>query len=798
MQDIEKLGAFYLGREYDISARKTSTDPVMYDSKDLVTHAVCVGMTGSGKTGLCIDLLEEAAIDGVPALVIDPKGDIGNLLLQFPELRPEDFRPWIHADDAAREGVSADQFAAAQAELWRKGLESWGQSGERIRLLQSSAEVAIYTPGSNAGIPISLLKSFAAPDESLLDDRELLRDRVSGAATALLSLMSIEAEPMKSREHILLSNIFDAAWKNGEDLTIEGLIHAIQAPSFTRVGVLDLEAFYPAKDRFQLAMGLNNLLASPGFEAWLEGEPLDIGRLLYTPQGRPRIAILSIAHLTDSERMFFVTLVLNEMLSWTRQQSGTTSLRAILYMDEIFGYFPPVSNPPSKRPLLTLLKQARAFGVGVVLATQNPVDLDYKGLANAGTWFIGRLQTERDKQRLIEGLEGAATEGSRAFDRTRTEEILAGLGKRVFLMNNVHDDAPVAFESRWALSYLRGPLTRSQIKTLMGSRSSAAGVASASGSVGTKAAPRASSQAASQRTVLPPGIDQKFVPARAPGESVVYQPVVLGATQIRYLEPKMKLDYVEDVVLAAPIRDDSMPVEWEECIEIDVDPSGLENDPLEGASFAALPADAAKPKCYAGWNKDLVNWVYTHRKLDLFNSPASKLTSTPGESEADFRVRLQHSTREVRDQAVEKLRQKYASKVTTLQERLRRSEQALAKEKEQRSASLLSVGSDIFGVMFGRKRATTAIGSVSRTYKESSDIGRAEENVEAVRRQLEDLQAQVESEVADIQSQMETSATALEPVQVKPKKANINVRLFTLAWLPYTKDSAGELKPAWE
>ena len=511
MQDIEKLGAFYLGRVYDTSARQTTHEAVLYDSRDLVTHAVCVGMTGSGKTGLCIDLLEEAAIDGVPALVIDPKGDIGNLLLQFPDLRPEDFQPWINEDDATREGMKPEQFAAEQAGLWRKGLEQWGQSGERIKRLQSSAEFAIYTPGSSAGIPISLLKSFAAPDQTIAEDREAMRDRISGAATALLSLMGIESEPMKSREHILLSNIFDNAWKNGEDLTIESLIQAIQTPPITRIGVLDLETFYPGKDRFELAMSLNNLLASPGFEAWLEGEPLDIGKLLYTPGGKPRIAVLSIAHLSDSERMFFVTLVLNEMLSWTRRQSGTTSLRAILYMDEIFGYFPPVATPPSKRPLLTLLKQARAFGVGVVLATQNPVDLDYKGLSNAGTWFIGRLQTERDKQRLIEGLEGAAGEGNQKFDRAKTEQILASLGKRVFLMNNVHEDAPVAFESRWALSYLRGPLTRAQIRALMNGRESAP-ESPKTGAAATSA-PKAR-PAASQRMVLPPEISQKFIPSR--------------------------------------------------------------------------------------------------------------------------------------------------------------------------------------------------------------------------------------------------------------------------------------------
>jgi DNA helicase HerA-like ATPase/prefoldin subunit 5 len=788
MQDIEKLGAFYLGRLYDTSARQTSAEAVLYDSKDLVTHAVCVGMTGSGKTGLCVDLLEEAAIDGIPSIVIDPKGDIGNLLLQFPDLTPEDFAPWVNEDDAKREGLSPAQFAGAQADLWRNGLAKWGQNGERIRRLQSAADFTIYTPGSTAGVPISLLKSFAAPDASVAEDRELLRDRISGAATALLSLMGIEAEPMKSREHILLSNIFDNAWKNREDLTIEGLIHAIQAPPITRIGVLDLEAFYPAKDRFELSMALNNLLASPGFEAWLEGEPLDIGKLLYTPDGRPRVAILSISHLTDSERMFFVTLVLNEVLSWTRRQSGTTSLRAILYMDEIFGYFPPISNPPSKRPLLTLLKQARAFGVGVVLATQNPVDLDYKGLANAGTWFIGRLQTERDKQRLIEGLEGAASEGSHKFDRARTEEILAGLGKRVFLMNNVHEDAPIAFESRWALAYLRGPLTRTQIKTLMSGRKADSAAAM------TAAAPKAR-PAAAQRTVLPPEIPQKFIPARATGSEVVYQPVILGAAQVRFLDTKAKVDYVEDFVLAAPIRDDGMPVEWEECFQIEVAPSDLENEPVAGAEYAPLPADAGKPKSYTRWSKDLVNWIYANRKLDLHSSPGSKECSQPGETEGAFRARLQHSGREQRDAAIEKLRQKYATKVTTLQERLRRAEQAVTKEKEQRSTSLLSVGADIFGVVFGRKKATSAIGSVSRTYRDSADIGRAEENVEAVKRQLEDLQAQIEAEVAEIQSRMDATTAALETIAIKPKKANINVRLFTLAWAPYTKDASGELKP---
>jgi hypothetical protein len=469
--DYEKLGQFYLGREYDLE-KKSSADKnlVLYDSKDLVTHAIVVGMTGSGKTGLCIDLIEEAAIDGVPAIAIDPKGDLTNLLLTFPDLRPDDFRPWINEDDAARKGLSPDDFAKQQADLWRNGLASWGEDGERIRRLKAAADFAIYTPGSNAGIPVSIVRSFAAPPAALREDAELFRERVATTATSLLALVGVAADPVKSREHILLSTLFTDAWTKGEDLDLEKLVDQVQKPPMGRIGALDLEKFYPAKDREELALRINGLIAAPGFAGWLEGDPLDIGAFFRSPAGKPRVSIFSIAHLSDAERMFFVALLLNEIYGWVRTQSGTTSLRAILYMDEIFGFFPPVAEPPSKRPMLNLLKQARAFGLGVVLATQNPVDLDYKGLANTGTWFLGRLQTERDKQRVLEGLEGAAAAQSVSFDRKPMEELLAGLTNRVFLMNDVHEDGPVVLESRWAMSYLRGPLTRDQIKVLMKDR----------------------------------------------------------------------------------------------------------------------------------------------------------------------------------------------------------------------------------------------------------------------------------------------------------------------------------------
>ena len=482
-------------------------------------------MTGSGKTGLCISLLEEAAIDNIPAIVVDPKGDLANLLLTFPELRDEDFLPWINEEDAQRKGMSPADYAAAQAALWKKGLADWGQDGERIRKLKSSADFAVYTPGSTAGIPVSILKSFAFPGKAVVEDGELLGERIGATVTGLLNLMGVEADPIQSREHILLSTILDNAWKQGRDLDLAGFIHAIQEPPVSRIGVLDLESFFPSKDRFALAMKLNNLLAAPGFSAWLEGEPLDIGRMLHTAAGKPRVSIFSIAHLNDSERMFFVTLLLTQLLGWMRSQPGTSSLRALFYMDEIFGYFPPVANPPSKAPLLTLLKQARAFGLGIVLATQNPVDLDYKGLSNTGTWFLGRLQTDRDKERVLDGLEGAAAGGSGRFDRRRMEQILAGLGQRVFLMNNVHEDAPVVFQSAVGDVLPARPADAGPDQAADGPGQIVAAAAPAGGrraqgpeqaAAAATAPPARAAAPASARPVLPPDVPQLFLPVRVP------------------------------------------------------------------------------------------------------------------------------------------------------------------------------------------------------------------------------------------------------------------------------------------
>ncbi|MFN7919818.1 MAG: hypothetical protein U0Q16_06955 [Bryobacteraceae bacterium] len=795
MQDFEKLGVFYLGRTYDLEAKKGKDELLLYDSKDLVTHAVCVGMTGSGKTGLCINLLEEAAIDGIPALVIDPKGDLGNLLLTFPDLSPSSFQPWVNPEDAQRKGLSVPDFAAQQADTWKKGLAAWGEDGARIQRLKDSAEFTIYTPGSTSGVPVSVLKSFGAPSAELAADREEMRDRVVGTATALLSLVGIEGDPVQSREHILLSNILDTAWRDGKDLDLATIIQQIQAPPFSRVGVLDIEAFYPSKERFKLAMAMNNLLASPGFEVWLEGEPLDVQSLLYTPEGKPRMAIFSIAHLSDTERMFFVSLLLNQTLSWVRAQPGTSSLRALLYMDEIFGYFPPVQNPPSKKPLLTLLKQARAFGFGVVLATQNPVDLDYKGLGNTGTWFIGRLQTDRDKMRVLDGLEGAAAGTGQKFDRAEMEQILAGLGNRVFLMNNVHDDRPEIFESRWALSYLRGPMTRAQIKLLSGAGRSAAPAAQTA-DAGKAAPARATVKAAAikgnVKPVLPPGIEERFAAIRGKSDGAVYTPILLGAASVRFADSKQGVDESRDVVFETAIGDGAIPVNWEDAAESEIAVDDLESAPADGTSFADLPSAAGQAKNYKTWQKAFADWLFGSQTYDLFYSPGTAQTSNPGEKERDFRLRLQQVAREQRDTTVENLRQQYAGKMKPIEDRIFAAQQRLEKEqsqsRSQKIESVLNIGMSVLGAVLGGSRRNPLSGvmsgvrSAGRVYREGQDVGRAEDSVEHLQEQLNQIKAEMEDQVRQVQDTVDPMKEELDKIQVRPKKTGISVKLVSLVW----------------
>lgn len=781
----EKLGSFYLGREVDAATGKDAADLLLYDSRDLTTHAVCVGMTGSGKTGLCLALLEEAAIDGVPTIAIDPKGDIGNLLLTFPQLQPADFRPWIDEGDAARKGVTPDQLATSTAESWRNGLAEWDQDGERIQRFRDAVDVAIYTPGSTAGRPLSVLKSFAAPPEALRTDTNAMRERIGSTVAGLLSLIGVDADPLKSREHILLSTLLDQAWRAGRDMDLPALIQGIQKPPFDKVGVFDLDTFYPAKERLSLAMSLNNLAAAPGFAAWMEGEPLDIERLLFTPEGKPRISIISIAHLSDTERMFAVTLLLGEYVAWMRRQSGTSSLRALLYMDEIFGYFPPTAMPPSKQPLLTLMKQARAFGLGVVLATQNPVDLDYKGLSNAGTWFIGRLQTERDKARVIDGLIGAGGDG---LDRATLESLIANLKARTFLMRNAHESKPVLFKSRWALSYLRGPLTLSEISRLVPSRATAASVtASATSSSANKINPDQDDR----KPVIPAGITECYVKAH---DSNRYVARVLASARLHFVSAAAGIDVWETRFFLAPLSDTVQKPEWSAAdVSSTLTTTSTSSDP--SARYLDVPAALLRVENYQQWRTQLASWLYESSTLDVLRSPLLKAVSAPGGSEAEFRSRMSLALREKRDTAVDALRRKYASKLQTLQDQLRRANERAERERaqlsQQKMSTAISVGTSILGALFGRRgisaadvgRVGTAARSAGKIGRESQDVTRANESIEVLQQRYADLEQDVARETAELQAQFSADAIDVERIQVKARKSDIDVTQIGLAWV---------------
>ncbi len=798
---IEGLGVFYLGQKVDGDSGRLSGGPLLVDAKRFTTHAVCVGMTGSGKTGLLIGLIEEAALDGIPTLVIDPKGDLANVLLSFPNLSAGDFLPWLEPEAARRDGISLEELADRTAKKWSDGLAASGQSGDRIRRLHEAAEMAVYTPGSRAGRPLAMLGSLDAPAAAILDDPEARRERIESLVSAILALVGIDAEPGRSREHVLLSTIIDALWKSGQKVDFGTLVRAIPAPPIERVGFLDLENFYPAGDRFQLASRLNTVAAAPGFEAWLDGEPLDIGRLLWTPEGRPRVAVVSIAHLADAQRMAFVTLLAGATISWMRAQGGTSALRAMFLMDEVFGYVPPTANPPSKTPILTLLKQARAYGLGVVLATQNPVDLDYKGLSNAGLWFLGRLQTARDKARVLDGLEGAAQAAGGSFDRGRLDALLSGLEQRRFLMHSVHGDEETLFQSRWTMAYLRGPLLREEIRRLTTGPTAGGASGSSPPTASSAAAPMPSfgPGAGGPRPILPPGVREVFLtPAHSvPLDTMVrYEPTILGRARVRYSKPTAGIEVDREVVCLAPAGESLGESAWEAAEQFAEAPQ-TEPAPRTG-SFAPLPPALAGPRGYATLATSLKSHLGRTSKLTAWSAPALAAVSRPGESQGDFRVRIAHRVKEWRDEQIEKVRDKQAAKLAAIADKVERARQKVEREKaeakNQSMQTYVSIGTAVIGALLGRKkasattigRAATSMRSASRAARQQADVAHAEESLSTLEEKRMQLEEEIEQELDRIRFESSPESITLEEIEIPAKKTDIAIDEVVLAWRPVT------------
>ncbi|MEN8172826.1 MAG: DUF87 domain-containing protein [Chloroflexota bacterium] len=804
---MDTKGKFYLGRTIE------KEENILYDPDDLTTHAVVVGMTGSGKTGLCIDLLEEAALNNIPALMIDPKGDITNALLHFPDLLPSDFQPWINADEARKDGKTIEDAAADTAALWKNGLSGWDITPDRIQSLKDSAEFAIYTPGSDAGIPVNILASLKAPEISWEGNSELLREKISGTAIAILGLVGLDdIDPVRSREHILLSNIFETAWKAGKDLNLGELILQTQNPPFEKLGVFDINTFFPEKERFELAMLLNNILAAPSFQTWLEGPSLDIGKLLYTPDGSPRHSVFYIAHLTDAERMFFVTLLYAAIETWMRSQTGTKGLRALVYFDEIFGYLPPISNPPSKTLMLRMLKQARAFGVGQVLATQNPVDIDYKALSNAGTWFIGKLQTDRDKERLLDGLQGAAPD----LNRRQADKLISALDKREFLLHNVHDDESQVFKTRWAMNYLAGPLTRAQIpmlNQLVGASKSIETTEKTEDSprAKVKSTAKLSAEAAvvgtSTRPAAPSDVDEYFlpnnltlsqaaklskkeIPSGAKPVGLLYRPTLLAQADISYLQRKYNLDYEQQKTALVLSPERRSTARWEQWIAAAIHPNDLDRTPAPDATFDALDAPLNNGKTLKSLKSDFTDWIYRSTEVGVRANEALDIFAGPEVSQADFRRMCSEAAQEKRDAEITKTAAKYDSKLDTLEGRLHKEERELREDETELSQRKLEeVGKhaeNVISLFVGRRRSfSTSLTKRRMTQKAKADVEESVEAIAEMEAQVKELEGKLVKAIEGVKNKWADIVDDVSEIPVQPYKKDILIDLFGVAWMPY-------------
>lgn len=847
---METNGKFFLGRMFDPQTNATTSEELIYEAQDLTTHAVVVGMTGSGKTGLCISLLEEAALNGIPALIIDPKGDMTNTLLHFPSLAPQDFQPWIDADQARRERKTIEQVAQETAAAWQNGLAEWGIGPERLLALKNAAHFTVYTPGSDAGIPISILASLKAPGIAWEGNRELLREKISGTVTALLGLVGMDnIDPVRSREHILIANIFEHAWSQGKDLDLGELILQTQNPPFTRLGVFDINTFFPEKDRFDLAMRLNNIMAAPAFQSWIEGQPLDIASFLYDPDGRPRQNVFYIAHLTDAERMFFVTLLYAAVEGWMRTQTGSSALRAIVYFDEIFGYLPPISNPPSKQPILRMLKQARAFGIGQILVTQNPVDIDYKALSNAGSWFIGKLQTEQDKMRLLDGLESATPGG---LNRAEYDQLISALGKRIFLLHNVHAGHPRLFKTRWAMNFLAGPLTRIQIPALNKLESPGTGavpiqkagsvtpptqsirqpvaldrlqavpLAASAESMGIAqpAAPAALPAAPVQpagsttRPTPPAGITEYFLPnnltfsdalresdrllpPEAFSAGIVYRPILLGQAEIRFYNPRYNLNYALYKCVMVSSFDRRGAVRWENFSAPALDPEQLDGQPVPQSRFAGLEPPLSDTRSMTALQKEFLEWVFRNAQITLRVHQQFKLFAGPDVSQADFRTRCADTARQGRDAELRKTGDGFDKKIDAFKLKIAREQ----RELDENEAELADRRMEEYGThaenilsLFGKrsKRLSTSLTKRRLTEQAKADVTDNRQTLEELNQQLQELEAQKAQAVTEISERWSRMASDFTETTLTPYKKDVLVDLFGLAWLPFHQVKVGE------
>ena len=657
--------------------------------------------------------------------------------------------------------------------------------------------MTIYTPGSESGVPLNVVGSLAAPPLSWEDEAEVLRDEIEGTVTSLLALVGISADPLSSREHVLLSNLIEQAWRAGRSLDLGTLIGQIASPPMRKLGVFDVDQFFPPKERTELAFRLNALVASPSFAAWGAGEPLDVQSLLFEPDGRPRAAIVYLAHLSDDERQFVVTLLLSKLVTWMRSQPGTPDLRVLTYMDEVFGYVPPTAAPPAKKPILTVLKQGRAFGCGLVLSTQNPVDLDYKAMSNAGTWLVGRLQTENDKARVLEGLRSAAG----GTDVAALDTAIGGLEKRQFLLVSAKTDRPRLFGTRWAMSFLRGPLTKEQVELLT---PEAAADEATRGESPQAPAPSPAPPGEAETTVAPPvaaGVTVSYLDPAAPWAASVgagpsgtrLRAFVAARVSLRYDDTAAGIDERQEYEALYGPLDDGLDLDTE--VTVDFDDRDFGPEPPAGGSYVLPAAPVAEGAFWKAFDRDVRRRLVDVRPLEVQRNRTLKLVSRPAETLDDFARRCDEAAQAAADAETARIRDRLEAKRDRLENALaeaqRRVEQLDTDVRTRQANEMIAGAGAVLGALLGGRRSTRSIGGAlsgaagrrGMSARTSARREAAEDKAADAADDLTELEQEILDEVAEIDERWREVATEIEPLAIGLEATDVRVVETRLVWV---------------
>jgi hypothetical protein len=709
-----------MGQDFELELGAGLDGPVSVRASELTRHAVILGATGSGKTGLVVRLVEELLMGGVSVVALDPKGDLVNL---------------------------------ARGPL--RGL----------------VDVRVLTPGSRAGTPLDVASIVAGPGPGADDEERAAL--VGDVARGLLSLVDAAAGPVDP-PFLLLCAVLDAAWVAGERPTLHDVVVRLVDPPFARLGAFPVDTVLPRKQRMELAIRLNGWLASPQLQSWATGEPVDPDRWL---GGKPTATVIALSHLDDALRQLAAGWVLSRLAGWSRRQAGSEALRLAVVLDEAWGFCPPAPrDPPTKRPLLQLAKQARAVGVGLVSATQNPVDLDYALLSNAATWFVGRLATPQDREKVSDGASATA----RGW--------LADLAPRTFLVRRTgREERLRTTDTR---TPLLGPVTLAELPGL--------GLAAA-----TPAPTATSSAPPADDTGLLPHVPRGRWLARFLDPEVAHSSRWAGVTAGQSRGPRSdgRTVWAPALLLRLRVRfDEGRTVvaerdEWRLRFPPDaapIEPPLADGDLASAAEGWFLPFAEPDRATTARLAAEVVDHVLGGEVEHQFVHPETGLRSTAGEAREAFVHRVRAALEARADAAIRKLEAQVRKDVARLEEKRAKAERTLAtrrQDQQSRQASeVVGAGEMLLGMLFGRKRSLSpAVSRRSATVKAGAALDAAERDLADLDRELYDAEAELGGRIEALRAEHLRGLDDVQALELRLAADDVKPVEWSVLWIPVSR-----------